>query len=78
MISQAMTPAQFAACQQQIAAQYGVHLAGDGGAATLAGVTASCRFDGQTLTVEILKKPFLLSRSLAEDFVRKWLGTFAS
>jgi len=38
------------------------------------GVKASYAFDGDTMTVEILEKPFFVSKEYVEETLKGWLG----
>jgi hypothetical protein len=69
----AMTEAEFAAMAEKARAQ-GVELTGREGLIEKMGVKARWGFDGATLTVDVLEKPFFLSRQAVEEKLRAALS----
>jgi hypothetical protein len=65
----AMTEEEFAALAVRAKAQ-GIDLAGREGVIEKMGVKARWGFDGASLTVEVLEKPFFLSKEAVEEKLR--------
>jgi hypothetical protein len=72
MISVPMTEAQFAAATRRLA-QNGIDLTGRDGTLTKDDITAHYVYDGETLTIEITDRPFLLPLSLIEGRLQAYL-----
>jgi hypothetical protein len=68
-----MTEAQFAAVVEKAKAQ-GIALEGRGGTIDKMGVKAQWAYDGAALTVDVLEKPFFLSKDAVEQRLREALG----
>lgn len=68
-----MSESQFASVVQRASAQ-GIQLDGRAGVISKMGVKARWDYDGTMLTVEVLEKPFFLSREAVEDRVRAALS----
>jgi hypothetical protein len=68
----AMTEEQFEALEMR-AREQGIDLTGREGTIEKMGVKARWGFDGAMLTVEVLEKPFFLSRDAVEEKLRKLL-----
>jgi hypothetical protein len=69
-----MTQAQFDTLAARLKSSQGIELAGPVGTIEKMGVKASYAFDGETMTVEILEKPFLVSKEYVEEKLKGWLG----
>ena len=69
----AMTEEQFEALAGRAKAQ-GIALAGREGVIEKMGVKAKWGFDGAMLTVDVLEKPFFLSKEAVEEKLRAALG----
>jgi hypothetical protein len=69
----AMTEEEFAALEAKAKAQ-GIQLTGREGTIEKMGVKARWAFDGAMLTVEVLEKPFFLSKEAVEEELRKALS----
>ena len=65
----AMTEQEFAEVVEKVRAQ-GIELTGREGMIEKAGVTARWGYDGAVLTVDVLEKPFFLSREAVEEKLR--------
>ncbi len=73
MVDVAMSPEAFAAGKRRMA-EFGVVLEGDQGVVSKSGVKASYRYADGRLRVEILEKPFFVSKEYCEEQMRKYLG----
>ncbi len=69
----AMSEAEFTAIVGRAKAQ-GISLEGRSGTIQQMGVKAEWAFDGAMLTVEVLEKPFFLSKEAVEEKLRAALG----
>ena len=69
----AMTEEQFTALAARAKTQ-GIELAGREGAIDKMGVKARWRFDGAMLTVDVLEKPFFMSKEAVEEKLRAALN----
>ena len=67
-----MSETQFAAATQQLRSN-GIEMSGRDGTLTKDGVTARYAYEGGTLSVEIVDRPFLLPLSLIEGKLRAYL-----
>jgi hypothetical protein len=74
MVTAQMDRATFDAKAKQLATEQGINLAGDKGQVSKSGVTVGYSYDGQTLTLNVLKKPFIVSTAYCETQMRGWLG----
>ncbi len=74
MIRVPMTQAQFDAAAAKVEAAQGVYLTGHSGDLQRSGVTAHYEFDGDELTVDVVKKPMLIPLSYVEGQIKQWLG----
>ena len=68
-----MTPGQFDAIVERLRSSQGIHLTGPTGTIEKMGVKAGYVYDGETLTVELLEKPFLVTREYVEEKLKEWL-----
>ena len=68
-----MTQAQFDALAARLKAAQGIELTGPAGTIEKMGVKARYAFDGETMTVEILEKPFIVSKEYVEETLKGWL-----
>jgi hypothetical protein len=69
----AMSEAEFSAIVGRAKAQ-GIELEGRAGTIQKMGVKAQWAFDGAMLTVDVLEKPFFLSKEAVEEKLRAALG----
>ena len=69
-----MTQAQFDALAARLKSSQGIELGGPAGTIEKMGVKARYAFDGNTMTVEILEKPFFVSKEYVEETLKGWLG----
>jgi len=69
----AMTEEQFQALAGKAKAQ-GIELEGRAGVIEKMGVKAKWGFDGATLTVDVLEKPFFMSKEAVEEKLRAALN----
>ena len=69
-ISQALTPAQFAAVKAELASE-GLPLSADHGIVTHSGVTAAYSYDGTTITIDLQKTPPFLGAHIAKLIAEK-------
>ncbi len=75
MVQVEMTPEEFTVKAAQLRAEQGIDLSGStGGQISKSGVTAEWAYDGKTLTVTVLKKPFYATIGLCEGKLRDWLA----
>lgn len=74
MIEIAMTPQMFAAKAAQLKAEEGIDLTVNAGTVEKSGVKASYTYDGATLTVTILSKPWLVTTGYCENKMLAWLA----
>ena len=68
-----LTRSQFDAASAKLLKQ-GVILNGDSGSITKEGVMITYAYFGDTLTIEVRKKPFFVSDSLIESTISKWFS----
>ena len=69
-----MTPGQFDAVAERLKSSQGIELSGPTGTIEKMGVKASYAYDGETLTVELIEKPFLVTREYVEGKLKEWLA----
>jgi hypothetical protein len=69
-----MTQAEFEAATARLKSQHGIELSGPEGTIEKMGVKASYLFDGEALTIQVLEKPFIVSKEYVEDTLKEWLG----
>ncbi len=74
-INIALTPEEYAARRQTLAAK-GIKLPdGDSGALSYQGVTVQCSYNGaDTLTITVTQKPWIISESYVENKIRAWFA----
>jgi len=70
----AMDQARFDVLKERLKSSQGIQLTGPQGTIEKMGVKASYLFDGQTLTVDILEKPMIVSKDYVEKQFKEWLG----
>ena len=69
-----MTSAEFDAVKERLKSSQGIELSGPTGTIEKMGVKASYAHDGETLTVELIEKPFLVTREYVEEKLKEWLA----
>lgn len=69
-----MTQVEFDAIGEKLKSSQGIELTGTEGTIEKMGVKAGYTYDGETLTVEVLEKPFLVTKEFVEDRLKEWLG----
>ncbi|CAN5770141.1 hypothetical protein BH10ACI4_BH10ACI4_15030 [soil metagenome] len=69
-----MTQGEFDAVASRLKSSQGIELNGPQGTIEKMGVKASYAYDGQTLTVDLLEKPFLVTREYVEEKFKEWLA----
>jgi len=69
-----MTQTEFDAAALRLKSSEGIDLSGSAGTIEKMGVKASYAYDGEMLTVEVLEKPFIVSKEFVEDTLKGWLG----
>ncbi|HSU19894.1 MAG TPA: hypothetical protein VLI45_09155 [Acidobacteriaceae bacterium] len=69
-----LTPPQFNAKADQLRREQGISLDTYRGQASKSGVTLGYDYDGQNLTIDIVKKPFFLSAAKVQSIVSGWLN----
>ena len=73
MIQIPLTPEAYAAATKIIADKHGIVMT-DEGTITKMGVTASYKFDGSTLSIAILEKPFFVTTEYCEDQIKSLIA----
>ena len=73
MVDVALSAEAWAAGKRKMA-EFGVVLEGDEGVVSSRGVKASYQYAEGRLRVEILEKPFFVSKDYCEEQMRKYLG----
>ena len=68
-----LTRSEFDAASAKLLKQ-GILLTGDKGSVTHNGVTIDFAYFGDTLTLDVVKKPFLVSEGILESTIRKWFS----
>ena len=68
-----MTQGEFDAVAVRLKSE-GVALTGPTGTIEKMGVKAGYSYDGETLTVEVMEKPFLVTREYVEEKLKAWLA----
>jgi hypothetical protein len=68
-----MTQGEFDAVAVRLKGE-GIALSGPTGTIEKMGVKAGYSYDGETLTVEVMEKPFLVTREYVEEKLKAWLA----
>lgn len=69
-----LTREQYEDLEKKLWAQAGLELGGDAGKLSKDGVTASYDFDGETLTIQVLHHPFLVTKDYCEKQIKDALA----
>jgi hypothetical protein len=69
-----MTQDEFDAVAARLKSSEGIALNGPTGTIEKMGVKAGYSYDGETLTVEVMEKPFLVTREYVEEKLKAWLA----
>ncbi len=69
-----MTQGEFDAVAARLKSSEGIELSGRTGTIEKMGVKAGYSYDGETLTVEVMEKPFLVTREYVEEKLKAWLA----
>jgi hypothetical protein len=75
MVSIEITPEGFAADAARLKAEDGIEIAGNSGTISKKGVVAQWTYDGKTLQVSIVHKPFIFSVESCEHRIKEWFGS---
>jgi len=68
-----MTQGKFDAVASRLKSE-GIELSGPTGTIEKMGVKAGYSYDGEMLTVEVMEKPFLVTREYVEEKLKAWLA----
>jgi hypothetical protein len=68
-----MTQGEFDTVAARLKSQ-GIELSGPSGMIEKMGVKAEYSYDGETLTVKVIEKPFLVTQEYVEGKLKEWLA----
>ena len=70
-----LTPAEYAARRQELAARGAALPEGNSGTLTHEGVALACTYNGSdTLTITVIHRAFVISESFVESKIREWFA----
>lgn len=69
-----MTPEQFGQAVERVKQSLGVDVPTPAGTLSHSGVKASYDFNGTTLTINVLSKPFFVKEGYVEDQIHAWFA----
>jgi hypothetical protein len=69
-----MTQGEFDAVAARLKSSEGIELSGSSGTIEKMGVKATYSYDGEMLTVELVEKPFFVTREYVEEKFKEWLA----
>jgi hypothetical protein len=74
VITYQLTPEEYAARTKQIAERHRIEITGTDGKIEKMGAVIHYHYDGATLTLDVVEKPFFVSQEQAETLIKQMLG----